>query len=224
MSSNYRLVMRTGPNPGQVILLDRTEMIVGRDLNNEIVVNDSEVSRKHARIYVFGQGFVVEDFGSTNGTFVNGQRISGPHSLIPGELVGFGENISYIFEVVNFDPDATRVSVSTPANMSTQTAYTPPPQSFEAPVMPVSSPMQSSASMQYAPPVQATPPIYSGQVPSTVAPVKGKKKSKIWIIFLILFLLLICGCVIVFVVIDSLNLYCDLVPGLMNSFYPNYCQ
>ena len=71
MSSTYHLVMKKGPNPGQIFELDGTEFAIGRDINNDFVINDSEMSRKHAKIYIYGQGFVIEDLGSTNGTFVN---------------------------------------------------------------------------------------------------------------------------------------------------------
>lgn len=202
MSSGYQLVMRAGPNPGQVFELDKTEMYVGRDLSCEIMVNDSEVSRKHAKIYVFGQGFVIEDLGSTNGTFVNGQRISGPHSMIPGELISFGDKTSFTFQVEERDEDATRVAAPTPA-------FVPAPS-----VPPQSSPGERISQ-------QPPQPSYAGHVPSSpIEPVKPpKKKRRVWLILLILFVLFLCACIVFFVAVDQFNWYCDLFPGIMNSVF-----
>ena len=78
------LIMRTGPNPGKSFELTKNELYIGRDINNDIVINDSEISRKHARLILQAGGYVLEDLGSTNGSFVNGQRLMGPHVLRPG--------------------------------------------------------------------------------------------------------------------------------------------
>lgn len=208
MSSNYRLVMRTGANPGQIFPLDQTEMYIGRDLSCEIVINDSEVSRRHSKIYIFGQSFVIEDLGSTNGTFVNGQRITGPHTLIPGEIVALGDSSSLQFEVSMEDPDATRVAVSPPTSVVEQPFQQAPYQ----PQMATPTPPQQSFS---------TPPVYAGQVPSSSnqIPQKPKKKNRLWLIVLLLVILIVCACIVAFIVIDQLNWYCDLVPGIMNSVF-----
>ena len=118
------LIMRTGPTPGKSFELTKNELYIGRDINNDIVINDSEVSRKHARLILQAGGYVLEDLGSTNGSFVNGQRLMGPHVLRLGETVMFGENVSLVFES-GFDADATMVagSVQTATYISE-----PPPQ------------------------------------------------------------------------------------------------
>lgn len=207
MSSNYQLIMETGPNPGQVFVLDGTEFTIGRDINNDIVINDTEMSRKHAKIYVYGQGFVIEDLGSTNGTFVNGQRLTGIHQLLSGETVTFGENVNCTFEVPAFDPDATRVSVQPPSYVPPVVA---PQETF------VSAPPPPQPQFQAAP-VHAS---YAGAVPSDYPSVeKPKKKSRVFLIIIILFLLFICGCIVFWLVIDSMNLYCDLFPGIMNAIF-----
>ncbi len=233
MSSNFQLVVRKGGNPGQVFSLDLTEMFIGRDASCEIVINDTEVSRRHAKIFISGQGFVIEDLGSTNGTFLNGQRISGPQALIPGVIIGLADSTTLQFEVSEFDPDATRAAGPTPE--FNQTFVSVPPQSFSSspmvsvptpspmqsvpPVPPMQSipPMQSVSSMQSVPP----PPVYSGQVPSSPSRNLNppKKKSKLWLIILIVVLFLICICVGLVIVIDQMNLYCDIAPGIMNSFF-----
>lgn len=62
-------------------------MFIGRDLTNDIVINDAEISRRHARLISQAGGYVLEDLGSTNGTFINGQRLASPYILRPGETV-----------------------------------------------------------------------------------------------------------------------------------------
>lgn len=213
MSSSFRLVVDTGPNPGQTLILDGTEFSIGRDINNDFVINDTEMSRKHSKIYIYGQGFVLEDLGSTNGTFVNGQRLTGIHQLVAGDKVAFGENVSCTFVAPQVDPDATRISVQSPV-------YAPPVQQQSAPFTPQDtfiSPPSHQQQFQSAPAVQ---PSYSGAVPpSYPAGEQPKKKSKALLIIIILLLLFICGCIVFWIAIDSLNLYCDLAPGLMNSFF-----
>ena len=92
--ASYQLVMRSGPTPGKIFELTGNELIIGREVGNHIVINDSEVSRKHTRLVAQQGGYVIEDLGSTNGTFVNGQRLMGPHMLRHGELISIGDNES----------------------------------------------------------------------------------------------------------------------------------
>ncbi|BAJ63437.1 FHA domain-containing protein [Anaerolinea thermophila] len=111
MPVGYQLIMRSGPQAGGVFPLTKTEISLGRDLTNDLVVSDPEVSRHHARLYLQGNTYVLEDLGSTNGTFVNGIRLTGPYPLRPGESISLGERVVFLYEVV--DEDAT---VVTPAS------------------------------------------------------------------------------------------------------------
>jgi hypothetical protein len=218
MGSNFQLVMRKGGNPGQVFPLDLTEMYIGRDVNCEIAINDTEVSRRHARISISGQGFVIEDLGSTNGTFINGQRISSPQVMIPGAIIALGDSVTLQFEVSEVDPDATRAGM--PPSPVGQTFVSVPPQpSYSSPPMQPVPPQMPAHNVPVAP--QAPAQQYSGQVPPSpkAGPVKPAKKSKVWLIILIILLGIICLCVVGAIVIDSMNLYCDLVPGIMNAFF-----
>ncbi len=94
----FRLVVRRGPQPNQVYELNRDMMTLGRDVNNEITVNDPEVSRHHCRLTRGPNGYTLEDLGSTNGTFVNGRRLTGAQPLNPGDLVGLGETVTLAYE------------------------------------------------------------------------------------------------------------------------------
>ena len=100
-SDRFRLVVRRGPTPSQTWDLDGELITVGRDVSNDIVVNDAESSRQHLRLRRRrGGGYVLEDLGSTNGTFVNGQRLSGARSLHNGDMLGLGETVTLAYERV----------------------------------------------------------------------------------------------------------------------------
>jgi hypothetical protein len=190
--SNFRLVLRSGPTPGKSYPLEKVEAFIGRDVGNDITINDPEVSRRHARVFMQGANVVLEDLGSTNGTSVNGQRLFGPYVLHPGEIITFGEHISLVFEVA-MDPGATVAAVRPVAVPE----YTPPPQ----PPQPVRQPPVQQPVVQQ-PVYQAPPPpppvVYAGQVPVAPpqAPPEKKKTSPLVIILIIFLLLILCGCLV----------------------------
>jgi hypothetical protein len=64
---------------------------IGRTQDNQIVLRHSSVSRHHAWIKAEGEEYEVFDVGSTNGTYVNGERITDPRRLVSGDLVRFGD-------------------------------------------------------------------------------------------------------------------------------------
>jgi len=106
MAAQFQFVMRSGPNAGKIYPLEAPEIIIGRDANNGVAINDAEVSRKHAKLSLHGSAYVIQDLGSTNGSFVNGQRVTTTQVLNPGDTVSFGENIVLMYEAT-FDPNAT---------------------------------------------------------------------------------------------------------------------
>lgn len=73
---------------------------IGRDPANSIVISDASVSSRHARITRDEDGFVVEDLGSRNGTFVNGEQVSQPVSLADNDTIRFGK-IVFTFNVAS---------------------------------------------------------------------------------------------------------------------------
>jgi pSer/pThr/pTyr-binding forkhead associated (FHA) protein len=66
------LVVRKGPQPGERFFLDRPRLVIGRDPESDIFLNDMTVSRAHAVVFSDEHGVRVADAGSLNGTYVNG--------------------------------------------------------------------------------------------------------------------------------------------------------
>jgi pSer/pThr/pTyr-binding forkhead associated (FHA) protein len=71
-------------------ILNRSEIFVGRTLNNDFVVEHPSVSKRHAQITAVNGNHVVTDLGSSNGTFINGQRITAATKLEDGCEIRFG--------------------------------------------------------------------------------------------------------------------------------------
>ncbi len=67
-----------------------TRVLIGRGLDNDIVIDDASVSRHHAEITREGGRAEVRDLGSTNGTFVNGNQVRVSTGVKPGDIVQFG--------------------------------------------------------------------------------------------------------------------------------------
>ena len=75
---------------GQRVPLGDRPITVGRQSDCTISLNDSNVSRRHAEIRPGQRAYVVADLGSTNGTMVNGSRITGEQRLADGDILSFG--------------------------------------------------------------------------------------------------------------------------------------
>ena len=89
-----RLVVLSSPalEEGDVLTLDVHALTMGRGANNDVPLPDDEyASGRHARFEPRRDGVWLEDIGSTNGTFVNGIRLSRERKLVAGDVVRIGE-------------------------------------------------------------------------------------------------------------------------------------
>lgn len=102
------VVVTSGPETGRRVELD-LEVAIGRQ-DTDLVVEDPEVSRRHAVLRRSDGSVVVEDLDSTNGTFVNGERIRSPIAVGPGDQIRVGRT------TLEIEPDqrADDTIVSTP--------------------------------------------------------------------------------------------------------------
>jgi pSer/pThr/pTyr-binding forkhead associated (FHA) protein len=99
-------------------------MYVGRELDNDIQVNDPRISRRHARIRADGTRVTVADLGSTNGTLVNDVPITGEYELHDGDLVRMGHSEWAFHSVYSAEPAARSASRRPVAD---ERAYAPRP-------------------------------------------------------------------------------------------------
>ncbi|MGH7142522.1 MAG: FHA domain-containing protein [Planctomycetota bacterium] len=72
------------------VLIDRDQMVIGRDPSCQIHLDNLGISRTHCQLLKRGDAFVVQDLKSSNGTFVNGQKV-GEHYLNDKDVVSFGK-------------------------------------------------------------------------------------------------------------------------------------
>lgn len=131
------LVIRQGPQAGMSFPLSGGQAVIGREEGLEISLQDPEASRRHTRVTWQAGQFIIEDLGSTNGTFVNGVQITAPQMLNPGDSVGVGQT-SLVFQVAGAQMGAPQ--------------YQPPAQYEPAPAAsaPVESGGSSNNAVQYA--------------------------------------------------------------------------
>jgi hypothetical protein len=93
------LTVRRGPGLGRSFTIDVPTITIGRHEECDLQVNDTWVSRRHARITWGGAGYLIEDLGAVNGTFVNEERISGPRALKSGDVLQIGSEVELDFYV-----------------------------------------------------------------------------------------------------------------------------
>lgn len=191
--------------PSGRIVLGPAEITVGRLSSNQLMVNDPKASSRHATISPAGQGYSITDLGSTNGTFVNDQRLSPniPFTLHPGDKIRIGDT-TFTYEVAGaapiaptvyggpgqgqgYDPTVAAASpyANNPAYLPNEAAASPysqyeasPPPPYQ--FAPAQSPYQAPPPAQ--PAYQAPPPAYpaygSPAQPAYGAPGPGTPSAK----------------------------------------------
>lgn len=96
------LVVETGPNVGLRCPLDKPLVSIGRVGDNDITIDDTRVSRRHAHVRCEDFRYLIEDLGSTNGTWLNGSR------LTASALLRHGDQIRIADALLTFnDPNTT---------------------------------------------------------------------------------------------------------------------
>ncbi|MCM0674074.1 FHA domain-containing protein [Micromonospora phytophila] len=97
------LTVSGGPMRGQSFRLGSTRQVIGRAPTADIVVHDAHLSRRHAEVWLTGEGVSLADLDSTNGTWRNDRRITGVEQLADGDVIRLGRT-----ELRFFDPGVAR--------------------------------------------------------------------------------------------------------------------
>jgi uncharacterized protein YkwD len=100
-----RRLVSIGSSDSRDYSLDKRTVAIGSHPSNDVVLEDASISRRHATITRTAGGFVLADLGSTNGTFVNDERVRGPTTLTRGDQIRFGA-LRFAFLAAN-DPALT---------------------------------------------------------------------------------------------------------------------
>lgn len=114
------LVVKGGPLAGQRLLVDG-RIVLGRG-EADVTIDDPQISRRHAIVRPVGGGLEVEDLGSLNGTWVNGERITSMRVLLPGDVLRLGETT---VEVEAERRETPTVAAPEPASPSGERQRTP---------------------------------------------------------------------------------------------------
>lgn len=85
-----KLVVVQGPASGKQYPLERREVVLGRHPEVDFPLDAPDVSRRHARVYLENERYILEDLGSINGTYVNSTRLEGHIELHPSDQIKIG--------------------------------------------------------------------------------------------------------------------------------------
>jgi ABC-type multidrug transport system ATPase subunit len=103
------LVTNEGPSAGKTYALEGDEIIIGREPSSTLQIDSPGVSRNHARLTFQDKKYQIEDLGSSNGTFVNGARISKPWPLKNGDIISLGKMIQLEYQAALRPVSATMI-------------------------------------------------------------------------------------------------------------------
>jgi len=173
-SSSFKLTLLNNQNPteSEDFELTQSEIVVGRDDAADVTIPSSAVSRRHAKLTRQDDGYVIEDLGSSNGTYVNSQKLTAPRALRAGDQIRLGKAVTLVYE-------APRSAKEESSDQRGATVAHPVPESADAaataarPVSDVpSSVMETSIGQEpLSAPIDAGPPelvvVVAGEDPTT---------------------------------------------------------
>ena len=162
----YLLVIKEGPSAGKTYPLEGDEIFIGRETDNTLQIDSPGVSRKHARLIFQNNQYLLEDLGSSNGTFVNGERISIPWPLNNGDIISLGKMIQLEYQVALPPVSMTMIESELPLAGGTVieevSQQTPIPTQLPAtparPIQPPVEPQMTMIGQEMPVPQKVTPP------------------------------------------------------------------
>jgi len=195
--SQYTLVVTDGPNVGKIYPLQGMICTMGRSADSTVVFDSSRVSRHHIQIRLLPTGTMIEDLGSTNGTWVNGRRLVEPRTLSQGDQIRIADYITLEYAVEEAGSAATVIS-DMPRGATQVMQGTP---RYEPPTPPPPPQDRDFAAYNAAPPAQpleSVGPEVDYVAAAEIVPLDTPEPSKRprWLYIVIgILVILICLCV-----------------------------
>jgi len=111
-----KLTVLLGRKTVQVHDIDKPVIRIGREEEMDVIIDNPSVSRRHAEFRREGEGWVVEDLGSSNGTFMGGNKIEAPFPLEVGAEVGMGKFSIVFGKIVGEGAETASSKTATPVD------------------------------------------------------------------------------------------------------------
>src|SRR4051812_39587391 len=159
------------------MVFNKPEVTIGRVQGNDIVLPKGNVSKRHARIVLKDGKFIIVDLKSTNGTYVNGRKITSPLVVKDSDKIYIGDFIVGVDEAASGEGDGPSETTTSPPG---QDRLAPamdarPPRPTEAAPQPMPMPMPGP--MAAEPPPPAAPPMSPPSRPGPPRPAPGPSRD-----------------------------------------------
>jgi len=215
-ASDAHIVVHQDPTTQQVFPLTEGVITIGREAYNDVILIDPEASRKHAQISFQAGRYVVEDLGSTNGTYVNGRQIMSPTTLNRGDVIEVGEMARILFQGPGSDIAETVMRAPSSSRDATM-AMSEDLATFSEKLQP--PPAASLTAQELPPPPVAAPPeVKIAMPPQPAGPSKGGISRRTLGIMGLVVVLVVVVCVAAAFLLDALvapeSLYCGPAQGI----------
>ncbi|MGV8025124.1 MAG: FHA domain-containing protein [Anaerolineaceae bacterium] len=212
MTVIYKLIMKSGPEADKIYKLEKDEYIIGRELINDLIINDPEISRRHARLFKKNDHYFLEDLNSTNGTFYSGKRIEKPIPLKNEDLITLGKSTVFEFSVEEMGdlPGAVKESEI--------------PDKKQEGTKEIKKPSDKMESKPEKPEKRERRPVDGTKKSDAPLGIEKLRNTPTWLIVLIIVLLfLIVFCVVPLLIIEWTNQWCNFFGTFFNQIQPGVC-
>jgi len=212
MAFLYKLVMKSGPEENKEYPLEKEECVIGRELINDLIISDPEISRRHARLFKKKEQYFVEDLGSTNGTFFSGKRLTKPVQLKNGDSIALGKSI--VFEFIAEEKEAVPQVEETKEEPQKKQEGT---KEIKKAAVKQEAPKQKSKAKTEVKPA-------AGSKKPALLSSEKLRKTPTWVLVIVIVLLfLLVFCLIPFLIIDWTDQWCNLLGTIFNQIQPGVC-